>query len=257
MNYPALPVNRKHRTPGLTYWYQGEPRHWDGKYLRCKHGKIKPQCRACQGSAICPHGKIKPQCGQCQGCSMCPHGRVKHQCKRCLDPDKYQALLYRLRCNYYKHRGYQPGDIRIKHAEQAMVSYLTQRYPTAELILGETVGNLCTESRTHRFPDVRLWWRGFCIVFECDEYAHRGESYDCDYKRMNEICVSLFCPVWFIRWNPQGGLSLDALGQTADTIMRQQKVMITWKYRNQFNVTYVGYSAKDLDRQQQRESKCT
>ena len=49
----------------------------------CEHGKYKSYCKECGGSAICEHSKQKAQCKECGGSSLCNHGTQKAQCKEC------------------------------------------------------------------------------------------------------------------------------------------------------------------------------
>ena len=155
-------------------------------------------------------------------------------------------IKYKNMERYYNKRGYKPGDIQIKVYENNMIEYLACWNPLCKMILGKSIGSECTPKNTHLYPDVQMWGCSFLIVFECDENAHRGKSYDCDYARMNNIAISVGCPVWFIRWNPHGHEKIERLGETADRIMNT--VGIVWKENKQFNVTYIGYSEKQLDR---------
>eukprot|EP00961_Rhodomonas_salina_P071030 953790-Rhodomonas_salina.1 len=50
---------------------------------RCRHGRIRNQCKDCGGSRICPHGKYKSYCKECGGSQICEHGRIKSFCRNC------------------------------------------------------------------------------------------------------------------------------------------------------------------------------
>jgi len=216
----------------------------------CEHGKHKRYCIPCGGSQICEHGKHKRYCIPCGGSQICEHGKQKEKCKEC-EPAKYKQTLENKRIRYWKKRGVKPGDIRVKIHEEAMISQLNQWYPKSELLLGKSVGNTCTENGTHRYPDVQLWIRPFLIVFECDENAHRGASYDCDHKRMNEIAISIGAPVWFVRWNPNGDKPIETIKGICDEILEADPSTIGWEY-GQFNATYIGYKERDIERNENR-----
>ena len=284
---PKLPYKKKLRVKNCKYIdKKGKLVIWNGKILKCEHGRQELRCRDCGGSSFCQHDIMKSHCKDCGGSALCTHGLQKAQCKPCggsafctheirkatckdcggsafckheiqkttckeCHPEKYAKNLERIRRHYYKKRGYKPGDITIKKFEHEMITFLLNTFPDAELILGKSIGKDCTENKTHRFPDVRMFWKHFQIVFECDENAHRGKAYECDWRRMNEISISVMSPVWFIRWNPNGTETLKTLEQTAKQIMR--KTEITWEYNRQFNATYLGYSEKDMQRQKERK----
>jgi hypothetical protein len=184
--------------------------------------------------------------------NKCIHGKYKSSCRICLGPEKYNEYLLKQRERYYQKRGIKPGDIHIKKFEKEMIDYLQNKYPESELILGGSIGNECTENKTHRYPDVQLWKTSFLIVFECDENAHRANSYNCDFKRMNEIAISVGVPVWFIRWNPHGDEPIDNIGQICDDILEMNLDDIVWEHLHQFNVTYIGYNKKDKKRNEER-----
>ena len=135
-----------------------------------------------------------------------------------------------------------------------MIRYLEELYPSSEMILGKSIGNECTPRNTHLYPDVQLWCGPFLIVFECDENAHRAASYDCDYARMNSIAITVGCPVWFIRWNPHGNEKIERLGETAQRIINTNSSDIIWTENKQFNVTYIGYNPRQLDRNALRKT---
>lgn len=135
--------------------------------------------------------------------------------------------------------------------EEEMFEYLTEIYPECELIRNRSVGSECTETNTHRYPDVQMWSNNFLIVFECDENAHRGKDYDCDYRRMNEVAISVGSPVWFIRWNPHGNAPIEEIESVVSSITTMCVEEIDWKYY-QFNVTYIGYSERDRIRNDRR-----
>ena len=134
-----------------------------------------------------------------------------------------------------------------------MITALKKWYPECSLLLGKSVGNVCTETGTHRFPDVQLWVRPFLIVFECDEVAHRGASYNCDYRRMNEIAISVGVPVWFVRWNPHGNEPIETIRHVCDSIL-DMPAEIDWEH-GQFNVSYIGYTDNDIARNEKRRKQ--
>ena len=49
----------------------------------CEHGKRKSRCKECGGASICEHGKQKSACKECGGSQICKHGKVKSRCKEC------------------------------------------------------------------------------------------------------------------------------------------------------------------------------
>jgi len=50
---------------------------------KCEHGKFKPQCRECGGSAFCEHGRRRTTCRECGGSQICKHSKRKNTCKEC------------------------------------------------------------------------------------------------------------------------------------------------------------------------------
>ena len=78
-----LPKRIVDRVIGESYLHNGEVIIWDGKYLRCEHGRRRSQCKDCGGGSICEHGRIRSRCKDCGGSSICEHGRVRSQCKDC------------------------------------------------------------------------------------------------------------------------------------------------------------------------------
>jgi hypothetical protein len=50
---------------------------------KCKHEKIKSQCKDCGGSQICEHNKFKSSCKECGGSQFCKHDKFKYRCKEC------------------------------------------------------------------------------------------------------------------------------------------------------------------------------
>ena len=215
----------------------------------CEHKRQRRFCKDCDGSQICEHKRQRRFCKDCGGGSICEHNRIRSQCKDC-SPYKVKEACFRKRDRYYKRRGVKPGDIQVKVWEQRMIDYLKETYPACELILGRSVGNSCTETGTHRYPDVQLWLGAFLIVFECDERAHRGESYTCDYRRMNEIAISVGSPVWFIRWNPHGSAKINEIETVVSDITSNED--IGWEHNKQFNVSYIGYTKRDELRNENR-----
>ena len=175
--------------------------------------------------------------------------RLKHL--RDTNPEWRKRVNEYRRRRYYMHRGTKPGDLRLKQHENNVIEFLQQKYSEAELLLGQSVGNVCTETRTHRYPDVLLHFCSFPICVEIDENGHRGASYSCDWRRMNEICISLGSPVWFIRYNPNNNAKLDALRETIEKIRTATNVL--WEYNRQFNVSFIGFSEKQLEIQEARK----
>tara|TARA_R110002074_G_scaffold363848_1_gene537217 strand:- start:33 stop:959 length:927 start_codon:yes stop_codon:yes gene_type:complete len=83
MNILKLPTIKLNRVNGKKYMYKGCVRIWDGKRLRCEHGRQCNLCKDCHGSGICVHDKFKATCRECDGSSFCEHDRRKSTCKDC------------------------------------------------------------------------------------------------------------------------------------------------------------------------------
>jgi hypothetical protein len=79
----TLPKSKLERILGEEYDFRGEIRIWDGKILRCEHGRQISQCKECGGGSICEHGRLRSVCKECGGSQICEHGRVRSQCKEC------------------------------------------------------------------------------------------------------------------------------------------------------------------------------
>ena len=140
----------------------------------------------------------------------------------------------------------------MKVHEMRMVSFLEREY-NVQLLLGESVGCACTENHTHRFPDCLVHVACHAVIIECDEHAHRGQAYRCDWRRMNECAISLGKPVHFVRWNPHSS-TLDELKATIDPLLLQETSETEWEYYGQFNVTYLGYQESDMTRVAERRA---
>ena len=93
-----------------------------------------------------------------------------------------------------------------------------------------------------------MWCKGFAVIVEIDENAHRGAAYDCDWKRMAEICGMLSSAVWYIRYKPDAPDSdLTALADEVQSIQGKALEDIEWQFLN-FNVTYMNYNDQDLEK---------
>ena len=156
--------------------------------------------------------------------------------------DKYKEYQ---RKHYYKKRGTKPGDYRLKKYEEAAINHIQKVFPNAELQLGKSVGNDCTETGTHRYPDVVLTLTSFVIIVEIDENAHRGAAYDCDWRRMNEIAASLGTACYFIRYKPDSEDSdLNVLAERISKVADTDPKSIEWYY-DQFYAEYLFYNDND------------
>ena len=47
---------------------------YDGKELKCEHGRQRSRSKECGGSSICEHGRRRSACKECGGASICEHG---------------------------------------------------------------------------------------------------------------------------------------------------------------------------------------
>jgi len=144
---------------------------------------------------------------------------------------------------YYKKRGTKSGDIQRRVYEEAALKYLKES--GFKPISNISVGNVeCTETGTHRYPDALMWCKGFALIVEIDENAHRGAAYECDFRRMAEICGCLSAPVWFVRYKPDAPESnLEELAEKVRSIQEQEEP--EWKFLN-FNVDYMFYNERDM-----------
>jgi hypothetical protein len=149
----------------------------------------------------------------------------------------------RQRHYYYKKRGIKPGDFKHRVYEEAALKYLKES--GLKPISNISVGNVeCTETGTHRYPDALMWCKGFALIVEIDEHAHRGAAYECDFRRMAEICGCLSAPVWFVRYKPDAPESnLEELAEKVRSIQEQEEP--EWKFLN-FNVDYMFYNERDM-----------
>lgn len=83
MDIQQLPKSKIERIIGETYIYNSKIVIWDGKQLKCEHGRVKSYCKECSGSQFCEHGIRKSYCKECGGSEICEHGRRKSKCKEC------------------------------------------------------------------------------------------------------------------------------------------------------------------------------
>ena len=81
--FENLPKKKDLRKRNEKYLYNDKIVIWDGKIIRCEHGKKKQDCKDCRGSQICMHGKFKRICKDCGGTALCEHGKFKRSCKDC------------------------------------------------------------------------------------------------------------------------------------------------------------------------------
>ena len=68
-----LPRRIADRVVGEEYDFKGETRIWDGKILRCEHGRERSKCKECGGSQICEHGRRRSTCMSCNPNSAIAH----------------------------------------------------------------------------------------------------------------------------------------------------------------------------------------
>jgi hypothetical protein len=54
----------------------------------CEHRCRKSKCKKCGGSEICTHQKRRANCVDCGGSEICEHKRQRAYCKQCTDPQK-------------------------------------------------------------------------------------------------------------------------------------------------------------------------
>ena len=78
-----LPRFKKDRIIDQRYEHNNQMFIWDGKYLKCEHGRQKKNCVDCGGSQICGHGTRRIACKKCGGSLICDHGRERKNCKKC------------------------------------------------------------------------------------------------------------------------------------------------------------------------------
>ena len=95
-----------------------------------------------------------------------------------------------------------------------------------------------------------MWCKGFAIVVEIDEDAHRGAAYSCDFRRMAEMVAALGSPIFFIRYKPNAPDSdLQTLAQTITDISNRSP---EWEFLG-FSVTYLFYNEQDAQRAAKRQ----
>jgi hypothetical protein len=140
--------------------------------ITCKeHGNFKKT----------PHEFLRSStrgCNRCKTCPICITSRTEGKiCESCNE-------------RYHKTK------------EMQTVRFLEENIPDYELIHNRSVGKACTDTNTHRFPDILYPCLRCDVIVEVDENKHRGASYKCDRQRMYEIAGSLFRPCIFIRYNP-------------------------------------------------------
>jgi hypothetical protein len=159
------------------------------------------------------------------------------------NPDFKRRRRAACRRYYYQKRGTKPGDFQHRVYEEAALKYLKES--GFKPISNISVGNVeCTETGTHRYPDALFWCKGFALIVEIDEHAHRGAAYECDFRRMAEICGCLSVPVWFVRYKPDAPESnLEELAEKVRSIQELEKQ--EWTFLN-FNVDYMFYNEGDM-----------
>jgi len=52
-------------------------------YKKCKHEKLKKDCRECSPSKFCPHNRRRSACKICSPGNFCQHNRQPNRCKEC------------------------------------------------------------------------------------------------------------------------------------------------------------------------------
>ena len=81
--FPILPTSKSDRVPGQRYIYNENIVIWDGRILKCEHGRERRKCKECGGTSICEHGRQRNHCKECGGSLICEHGRQRSLCKEC------------------------------------------------------------------------------------------------------------------------------------------------------------------------------
>ena len=131
----------------------------------------------------------------------------------------------------------------VKYLENIGFQFSSSGVECATALHNQSVGNRCTDTGGHRFPDVQMISNGFLLVIEIDENSHRGAAYSCDIKRMFEIAASVGMPTYFIRYNPNSpASSLEALGARILDLRTKHVSDIQW-IKNSIQAEYMFYHA--------------
>ena len=176
----------------------------------CPHGREKKsQCPGCIIKRRCPHGLPKSKCKEC---GICPHCRQKRQCYICSPNSPVFCISCHLfwvgtykpycrSCYYAEHPDEAPPNRYMKKElalRESLSSFLGPYTPQFNKVISNTCGIL---SR----PDIFLELKKHCIVIECDEDQHKGQTYipECENARNNNL--TYICgekPLVVIRFNP-------------------------------------------------------
>jgi hypothetical protein len=160
------------------------------------NNRTKIAC-VCKNGHLCyptPSNVLGGQ-GICEKCMMCP-----------------SCGLFRTRgglCEYCKPR--ENNKRYEKTKELKTLRFLRENFPDTEFIHNKSCGYECTDTKTHRYPDIRVDRPEFSVIIEIDEFQHRGPNYICDEKRMREIVGNLGVSCYFIRYNPDSQEGLETL----------------------------------------------
>jgi len=113
----------------------------------------------------------------------------------------------------------------------------------------------CTDSATNRYPDF-LFDSGFYpVIVEADENQHRGAGYSCDYTRMAEIAAAMGSQCIFIRYHTGSECWDELKAAVTKSLAATWQSDVAWEKEayDQISCTYIGYTARGLERAAKRK----
>jgi len=182
------------------------------KHIRkkCRHGKLKSNCRECTPKRICPHGKWHQHCRECGGSAFCECGIRRTHCPKhggsalCV-----VCKLVHANTKYDKHCvdcfvNYYPGDTRSDRNSKLKRSETVVREAIDGVFKGFihdkafSTGGCCPHRRE---IDHRITINGTVLAVETDENAHVGYDKDDENIRYDDLFVAFGAKFIFIRFN--------------------------------------------------------
>jgi len=177
---------------------------------KCRHGKLKSNCRECTPKRICPHGKWHQHCRECGGSAFCEcgiqkTGCPKHggsslctKCKKVRAGPKYDKLCVDCFVNYYPSDPRSDRNSRLKRCETVVREAIDSVFKGFIHDKAFSTGGCCEHRRR---IDHRLLINNTLLAIETDENAHVSYDAEDENVRYDDLFVAFGTKFIFIRFN--------------------------------------------------------
>jgi len=177
---------------------------------KCRHEKLKKDCRECTPELICIHEKLKKYCRECGGSAYCECGIHKTRCAKhggsalCI-----VCKLIQYNPKYDKHCldcfvNFYPGDPRsdrnskLKRRETIVREAIDSVFEGFIHDKAFSTGGCCPHRRE---IDHRILINGTVLAVETDEKAHVSRDKQDEINRYDDLVVAFGTKFIFIRFN--------------------------------------------------------